>query len=265
MLLENCLKISDKDLLNYLVKLDSDTITDNDNYVYLPGDNEDICLVVHIDTMRIDNRVKLVQHNNIVRNIHGILGADDRAGVYLALKLHKKHNCPVLFTNYEESGCKGVEEFCNIIDNEYLFVDTKLFIQLDRAGTGHYVAYNHIPHDTQQFVESFGLIQETGSFSDIAVLSDNYDIPSVNIAIGYYNEHTVNEYLNIQELVEAYSVVSDMLTCLDLLEFTRIDKHNQYIQYDTISDNYYNDDYLTGQIIKDNILQNFKGKENYEN
>ena len=51
----------------------------------------------------------------------------------------------------------------------------------------------------------------TGTFSDVSILGDTFDKCSVNLSIGYYNEHTRHEYLKVNELYQTISKVKNIL------------------------------------------------------
>jgi len=51
-----------------------------------------------------------------------------------------------------------------------------------------------------------------GSFSDIRVLSDHTGIPSVNISIGYYQQHTAREYLNVSHMNKMTRICAEMVS-----------------------------------------------------
>ena len=163
----------------------------------------------HIDTLTIGKPI-LKFKNNIITNILGILGADDRAGVYACLELIESENCSVLFTNFEEKDGIGVKKF--IDDYPYYFANTKLFIELDRHGNDNYVSYTYLPIEIKSFIEEHtGFVESYGSYSDIYDLSSYYNIPAVNLAIGFYNEHTIKESLNTQDLAHTIEKVKSIL------------------------------------------------------
>ena len=102
-----------KQYMNELTEIRNDAITDHENYWVFNNDSGClITLVAHIDT--VNDYVNEVSFNivddNIISNKNGILGADDRAGVYACMQL--MDSCRVIFTNYEETGGQGVKKLC---------------------------------------------------------------------------------------------------------------------------------------------------------
>ncbi len=207
------IKMSDNDLFSYLQqKLGSEVITDGENYLYLPSKTARIMLIAHIDTV-CDSSFKAlgyIKDKDAIINRNGILGADDRAGVYAILYLlDKGYDVSVLFTNYEETGAQGAYTFSE--DIEKLPKSLRLLVELDRRGVDEYVTYSNIDDKVHEYIQSFGFRESCGSFSDIQVLTDSYSIPSVNLSVGYYNEHTEKEYLVLSDLKRTITKVEKLI------------------------------------------------------
>lgn len=181
--------------------------SDGGSYVYATG-RSPICLVAHLDTCRNEEEpFELIKYKEFLYNKHGILGADDRAGVYMIFEILREclyHNIPlpsVLLTNYEEVGMFGASEFVShehfVSSGEICY--TKLFIGLDRCGSYKYVTYEQqLPQYITDYVNQFGFQFSTSrKQSDVKILSDAYGVPTVNLSIGYTAEHTRNERLNM--------------------------------------------------------------------
>jgi hypothetical protein len=164
-----------------------------------------ITLVAHVD--KYDNEPltekELIESNGIIRTSGlKVLGADDRAGVYSILCIVKK--CilnglglpSVILTNFEETKGIGAKE---VVKGNYL-PPCNLLIELDREGTGDYVTYNMLPSEVEKYIENFGFRQNFGTGSDIKYLTDHFKIPSVNLSIGYYDQHTYKEYLCLDSM-----------------------------------------------------------------
>lgn len=223
---ERILRMSEPELMKFLVTElyrlypTTEVSTEFDNYIVAQGENP-ICLVAHIDTVGVG----LGQHELLVwsRNVlrvggakGGILGADDRAGVFgilEAVRHCKRFKIPmpsVIFTNYEESGGRGVKAL--IQDDVFDPDTTNLFVELDRKGCNEYVFYTaNLPEEVKDYVESYGYVEKDGSYSDIMDLAWHYKIPAVNISIGYYSQHTSYESLHWDEMRMNTNRVIEML------------------------------------------------------
>jgi len=197
------------------IELDLIVEQDFDNWIYV-NNNSPICLVAHIDTIDREEKLKLKINRNVITANDSVLGADDRAGVYAImtlLRMCKKNKVPmpsVIFTNYEESGCKGVRKFCD--DNKFKKEGCNFFIELDRRGSVDYVFYsNSLPDEVESYIESFGFCKANGSCSDVEHLTRKYKIPHVNVSVGYYSQHTKFERLHIDELELTISRVFNII------------------------------------------------------
>ena len=171
------------------------------HYIFAKGE-EDICLISHIDTLRDEKfPLEITVNNNIIRAEDDILGGDDRTGVSMILELILEKRKPgLLFCNGEERNYTGVRKF---IEDFYYFPDKKisLFIELDRRGKNDAVTYNEISKlflEEYKFNEKFGFVSTPGTKSDIFHLTEFYNIPSVNLSVGFFNEHGADEYIDMK-------------------------------------------------------------------
>jgi putative aminopeptidase FrvX len=205
--------------------------TDGENYIYAAHANRPpVCLVAHLDTVCTGGFKRLVSKNGVIRNVNGVLGADDRAGVYgifALLSMPGVDMFDVLITNYEETGGKGAYRATEDLDLD----GYRIFIELDRQGIGEYVVYNDVPKEIHEWAAGFGLVQQHGSFSDIRVLSGHTGIPSVNISIGYYYQHTEREQLRLSHMESMIQICSKMVAdppdqlyeCLSVHKYRRLE------------------------------------------
>lgn len=171
-----------------------------------------ICLIAHLDTVFPDGYLKdyyYDENKNVIWSPDG-LGADDRAGVFAILKILQSGLRPhILFTTDEEMGGIGASF---LVGQDCPFKDVRYFIELDRQGVLECVFYNCNNPDFQLYVESFGFTTERGTFTDISILCPIWGIAGVNLSIGYFNEHSIAEYFNVNYFWETVERVKQMLT-----------------------------------------------------
>lgn len=152
--------------------------------------------VAHADTVCYDTDYQKPLHKSgaIIRRPGGILGADDRAGCFLIHCFRKRIN--YIITWGEETGCQGSRALVKEWDLEA----PPCFICLDRRGKTDLIgSRNHYCEtDLEDALMDFGFIPVTGSISDADEL--NEIAASCNLSIGYYNQHTRNEFLNLDIL-----------------------------------------------------------------
>lgn len=176
-----------------------------------------VCLTAHVDTVESCNRDREIHvEREIVTATRGgrpaVLGADDRAGVFILQQLLLKHRPHAMLFAGEEKGCLGARDFVEACPD---FSPIRLFIGLDAAGSNRLVWYGDAWQyaDALRFMAHHGFRDDGhGSSSDIAVLSDYWrDVPGVNLSVGYHLQHTVEEYLNIGEMLRTRDKVSRLL------------------------------------------------------
>ncbi len=176
-----------------------------------------VCLVCHTDTffdIEKDKRIFHDKEKGVLWSPDG-LGADDRAGIYACLKLYEEIPEPykpmVLFCDEEESA--GIGAMCASFNSPFkdILSDVLYFIELDRRGFGSCVFYNHEPYDFVKSIEGWGYKKARGTFTDISIIGKELGICSVNLSIGYYQEHSRSEYLVISEMENSIARVKKML------------------------------------------------------
>lgn len=186
-----------------------------DSYLFLSNPASPILLQAHVDTVRSKKEPPLTVFGDRFLTGNGVLGADDRAGIYAILKiaekfLNTKRLPNILITDDEEIGGLGMKIFCK--NTDYKEVEhIKLCLALDRQGCGEYVYYNNISDEVKEYVESFGFHEDYGTFSDCEIFTDASHIPSVNLSVGYHHQHTKNERLHMDELELTINRVVSMI------------------------------------------------------
>ena len=200
-----------------------------DGFVYAKGEIP-IMLVAHLDTVHKYSPREIFYDNeqDVMWSPQGI-GGDDRCGVYAILKILETHKPYVCFTEDEEIGCVGAEKFVNTIiaPNEIKFV-----IEIDRRGKDDCVFYDCGNEAFKEYIESFGFKTKIGTFSDIVEISDEWEVASVNVSSGYYNEHTNQEYIKINELKDTIEKVKSILDDAENVGYFEYNKKTyQYDDY----------------------------------
>lgn len=228
--LTKLLRITDQETTEvcYQVMRESHELVEigNDFTFYAPkGDTLPVCLVAHVDTVRRDSTThhipNLLFHKGIVSNPDGVLGADDRAGVYIILEIIKRYKemgqpLPyVLFTDREEIGGIGAEEFAQSGIMDAYQDSINLFVEYDRKGGNEMVFYDDPEVDLITFLAQFGYKENMGSYSDVATISEYCGIGHVNLSAGYYKQHTKSEFLVLNEMNWAIDTALTMLPKID--------------------------------------------------
>ena len=178
-----------------------------DGFLYAKG-KLPVLLVAHMDTVfDVPENIYSNKKEDIIYNQHGGLGGDDRCGIYIILKLLEQYRPHVLFTEDEEIGCVGAMK----ATKNLAAPDVKYIIEFDRKGKNDCVFYSCHNKKFIDYIESFGFIQNFGTFSDISVLGSRWDIAAVNLSCGYYHEHTPYEHIIFSETINTLNKAKNML------------------------------------------------------
>jgi len=186
------------------------------------GKGPTILLSAHLDIYEeISSTSFLIKNGHIWKRNIGILGADDRAGVAIILniladlqKAKFTGTIKFAFTVEEETHQRGAEQ----IDKSF-FKGVDYAISLDRRNNSDIVTrsgkHQYCSDDFGHFIERASMDMEKnnphykmtdGGISDLRVWSA-LGIPSVNLSIGYHNEHEDGEYLCLKDWHKAHDLV----------------------------------------------------------
>ena len=184
-------------------------------------------LAAHLDVKgEFSSSDQLIERNNIVSREKGILGADDRAGVSIILNLLKEvgdySEVPPLkfiFTVGEEEGQYGAES----IDPDF-FEDVSFGISLDRRNCKDIVyKSNSKEYSNLEFAERVARVSSRifseenifvpcqGGISDLRVWSEKDTRPCVNLSVGYFDEHTDEERLDLTCWDRTHQLVAELI------------------------------------------------------
>ena len=169
-------------------------------------------IAVHSDTVSNKKPTDLITVNDIMRNPDGVLGADDRAGCYIASEM-MRNNIRAIYGIFsgEECGGVGVSNFTTTATFDNILKNVSAFIELDRRGGYDCATYGY---DNMHLINLFDMLwykEAFGSYTDAVTLSDNSGIACINISVGYENEHTRKEELNLKHLLRTTNVMLNML------------------------------------------------------
>lgn len=226
--------MTEKELKDYAakeLKKNYSTVLVEDGFVYAQGDFP-VLLVAHLDTVHpsTPKSFTYLKDGQTVSSPQGI-GGDDRCGVYAILNIIKKYHCSVVFCEQEESGCIGAEKFVKYINDQIqefkkledkvtsspvvdfiAGLDFNYIIELDRRGNKDAVFYDCDNPEFEEFITKDNDWEtDWGSFSDICTIAPAIGAAAVNLSCGYYNAHTLLEYVNLKELEDTITKVGKIL------------------------------------------------------
>lgn len=180
------------ELYGHLKKTYENIISEN-GFLYAEGEIP-VLLIAHLDTVHKDLAPPICwsKDNRFIMSPNGI-GGDDRCGIYMILELIKEFKCHVLFCEQEEKGCVGAKDFCK----SGIKPDVNYIIEFDRKGHDDSVFYDCDNEEFEKFINSVGFKTSWGSCSDISQIAPHLGIAAVNLSSGYYNAHTLYEFVDM--------------------------------------------------------------------
>lgn len=182
-------------------------------------------MVSHIDTVHIYN--PNYQVHQAGRNIFAInkkncqrlgVGGDDKVGVFLTLEfLRNMDNFKAVFFVDEEIGCVGSSQ-CDFT----FFIDSAFVLECDRKGaldfvnniSGKKLYSSDFANEIKPILRLYNREEEYGGMTDVQQIAAKTDLCVANMSCGYYEPHTDDEYVNIDDVVDTYNLCLDMYESL---------------------------------------------------
>ena len=167
-----------------------------------------VLLVAHLDTVHRTQPETICYSadGTVMMSPQGI-GGDDRAGVYMILRLIQRVHCHVLFCEDEETGGHGAQAFIK----SGIKPDVNYIVELDRTGSNDAVFYQCRNRQFERHINSFGFQTAFGSFSDISILAPHLNLAAVNLSTGYYHAHQPGEYVRLDEVEDLVGRIAKLL------------------------------------------------------
>lgn len=183
------------------------TVQKQKGFLYAEGSTP-LLLVAHLDTVHraLPETICYSADGTSMMSPQGI-GGDDRAGVYMILRLIQRVHCHVLFCEDEETGGHGARAFTK----SGIKPDVNYIVELDRTGSNDAVFYQCRNRQFERHINSFGFQTAFGSFSDISILAPKLDLAAVNLSTGYYHAHQPGEYVQLDKVEELIGRVEKLL------------------------------------------------------
>lgn len=218
------------------------TITDGNIYI-TKGDINTTeyypCIVAHMDTVhQFESNLTVVKINNKLMAINqdtmkqvGI-GGDDKVGVFIALHLLlTQEKIKVVFFRDEEIGCEGSYKA-----DVSFFHDCGYVLQFDRMGNKDFITnaagvelaskefISKIPLETYKYNEASGRMTDVMALKELSI-----NISMANISCGYYNPHTMWEYVNILDVTKALQFAMAIIQDLGYVQYPH--EHEEFPKY----------------------------------
>lgn len=242
-------------LFDQLQKYYTDIVSGT-GYVYAKG-TDPVGVTAHMDTVHaepVQDYYGFTRKDgtHVISSPQGI-GGDDRCGVYMILHILETtdYRPTVLFCEQEEVGGIGSNKFVKDMLFYPEIKQLKFWIELDRANANDLVFYSDDNKSFHNWCEEItGYETNYGSFSDISHICPATETSGVNISCGYYNAHTLDEYVVLEEMMESIEATKKLIAAS-----TEV-KRFEYVKREVLT---YNDYYFGkyNRAYQENVLTEF--------
>ena len=156
------------------------------------------------------------------------IGGDDKCGIFICLELLKQlDKVKVAFFVSEETGCHGSK-----MVNEEFLKDVGYCTQYDAPGD-HLISYScfgtvlfdkdgeFFKTALRSITGSFGndMLVQSHPYTDIMMIKQKSDISCINMSCGYYNMHTANEFVCLDDVERAITSGKNLVKDLGLKKY----------------------------------------------
>ena len=223
---------NNKDSINYLLHVlrthvgmeqVNYTIDNKHDNVYITKGTADVypCVVAHYDQVHPINpnfqlevtNGNLYAYDSCTQRQLGV-GGDDKCGIFVLFYLLSTVPAmkAVLFAN-EEVGCKGSRNL-----NPDFFKDVSFAGQVDRKGTGDFCyelagidcCSEEFEKVTRPLITRYNYTKRWGGTTDAKYIAKGAGVSSFNMSGGYYEPHTYKEFVNLDELYTATTLMETL-------------------------------------------------------
>ena len=180
------------------------------------------CIVAHIDQVQkthskdfvcIESEDVIFGYSPKNRRQEG-LGADDKNGIWIALKcLQKYSTMKAAFFVEEEIGCRG-----SSAAEMSFFSDCRFVIQCDRRGNSDLVkSISFTELCSKEFIEAtghweYGYAPTDGMMTDVLELKEKgLAVSCINMSCGYYEPHSDREFTDKNDLLNCLAFVEHIM------------------------------------------------------
>lgn len=168
------------------------------------------------------------------------IGGDDKCGIFICLELLRKlENCKVALFVSEETGCVGSSK-CDV---DFL-KDVGYAVQFDAPGDGLiteicsgvrlYQKDGEFINKVLPIIETnmgTKMLRQSHPYTDVSQVKKKADFSCINISCGYYNMHTANEFIVIEDVERAIEAGIGIVENLGYNKFEYEYEKPNFLQY----------------------------------
>ena len=146
------------------------------------------------------------------------IGGDDKAGVFICLQLLEKFDViKAFFPVAEETGCHGSrganEEFFKNVGYAIQFDSTENdTMSLSLMGVKLFEEKSEFFNKTRNVILEHGFTEwRHHPYTDTMILKEKFNFACLNFAAGYYNYHTCNEYVVVEDVINSINLGENVI------------------------------------------------------
>jgi len=231
---------------------------DDMNNIYVTKQTDEVeffpCVVSHTDTVHNIDTINVKEET--LPNEQGVfkpalkayndsgkptgIGGDDKCGVFACLELLKElPNLKVAFFVSEETGCHGSRN----ADPKF-FENVGYAIQFDAPGNlmvSEFCMGTKLFERESDFFDKCDKVLTEGfegrneyqshPYTDVYALKKKFNFSCINFAIGYYDYHTRNEYVVVEDVYNGINTGKEMIESLGYNYYQLIPENNSIFGY----------------------------------
>ena len=210
----------EQNVINYLKSWNKNLKQDEYGNLYIINPWTPL-LSAHMDTVQREDDTIWMPHIHInkkkwtISYTNSIIWWDDKCWIALAMELYEKYwdRVSLLFSRQEEVGHLWASDFCR--NHSDLLKQCKYCLVLDRRNAWDIISSDNgycskeFEDEIYRCTKDFGYKPTHWLLSDADAYSKY--INCVNLSVWYYNAHTSNEYIVIEELKNAFNAVCNII------------------------------------------------------
>lgn len=217
-------------------------ISDDKNYWFFDNENQEILFISYIDPSRFSD-LKLIHKEDELFIEQNKISVALKASLYIGYLMYEQ-GFPLLIlkANSNNTSKKSISNNDSKIaldifidDNpDFDLEETKLIIFLFNEGRDYYTTTVQLPSKYRSIMKELKLKEVLLDIPDLDYLSEQYRIPSINLAIGFYDFGKNNErinYLDLEDCIKVASSITELLEPVDKenlhIEITEIDEDDE--------------------------------------
>ena len=254
---DSFLQLSFEEILEFFEQ--NPQLSDDKNYWFFDNEIQDILFISYIDTVK-PKETNLIKKDEEVFIDQNNTSISLKASTYSGFMMYQLgYPLLLLNANPKNNVKRDGNNFYDLKSSLDMFIDdnpdfdleeAKLIIFLFNEGRDYYTTTIQLPSKYKIIMRELKLKEKLLEIPDLDYLSEQYRVPSINLAIGFYDFCKQNErvnYLDIEDMIKMASSITELLESVDKenIQFDNIDSDEHEFEeesFDEIDEDEYEED-----------------------